>query len=99
MSKPIEPDKIISSLIKKGFREEEMRGHKHLRFYVNGMKTGISTSISRGSKYQEYGMDLLKWMARGLRLSVTRQLVDLIECPMSHEQYVSWLRNDKGLHL
>lgn len=100
MPRPIERDKIISSLTtNKGFREEEKRGHKQLRLYVEGRKTSISTPISRGSQYKEYGVDLLKWMSRGLRLSKTSQLIDLIECPMSYEQYVSWLRNDKGLHL
>lgn len=99
MPKPIEPEKIISGLLNKGFQEEEKRTHKHLRLYVDGKKTSISTSISRGSKYKEYGMDLLNYMAKGLRLSITRKLIDLIECPMSYEQYVSWLRNNKGLNL
>lgn len=99
MPKPIEPDKIVTNLISKGFREEEKRGHKQLRLYVDNKKTGISTPISRGSKYKEYGMDLLNYMAKGLRLSVTRQVIDLIECPMSYNQYVSWLRNERGLRL
>jgi len=99
MPKPIDSDKIVSNLVKKGFREEEKRGHKQLRLYVDDRKTGISTPISRGSKYKQYGMDLLNYMAKGLRLSVTRQVIDLIECPMSYDQYVSWLRNSKGLHL
>jgi len=100
MPNPIERDKIISQLTtQKGFREEEKRGHKLLRLYVNGRKTGISTSISRGPKYKEYGVDLLKWMSKGLRLSTTSQLIDLIECPMTYEQYINWLRNDRGLRL
>ncbi|MDD5691527.1 MAG: type II toxin-antitoxin system HicA family toxin [Candidatus Omnitrophica bacterium] len=100
MPNPIERDRIISQLtIKKNFREEEKKGHKLLRLYVDGKKTGISTSISRSPKYKEYGVDLLKWMARGLRLSTTSQLIDLIECPMTYEQYINWLRNNKGLHL
>ena len=98
MPKPIEPDKIISSLIKKGFQEEEKRTHKQLRLYVDGKKTSISTNISRGSKYKEYGMDLLRLMTKTLGLSVTHQLVDLIECPMSYDQYVSLLRDNKRLH-
>ncbi len=98
MPKPIEPEKIISGLLNKGFQEEEKRGHKQLRFYVDGKKTGISTPISRGSKYRDYGMDLLNYMAKGLRLDITRQLIDLIECPLTHPQYVILLRQ-KGLHI
>ena len=98
MPKPIEPEKIISGLVNKGFQEEEKRGHKLLRLYVDGKKTGISTAISRGSNYKEYGMDLLNYMAKGLRLNITKQLIDLIECPLSKVQYVTLLRQ-KGLHL
>ena len=99
MPKPILPSKIKSALLNKGFKEEEARGHKLLRLYVNGKKTGISTSLSRGSRYREYGMDLLNYMTRGLRLDITRQLVNLIECPMSYTQYITYLRERKGLRL
>ncbi|MEK7849395.1 MAG: type II toxin-antitoxin system HicA family toxin [Candidatus Omnitrophota bacterium] len=92
MPKPIEQEKIILGLKKKGFREEEKKEHKQLRLYIDGKKTGFSTSISRGSAYKEYGMDLLRWMAKGLRLDTTRQLIDLIECPMSLSQYLDLLR-------
>ncbi len=92
MSRPIPPQEIRSSLLRKGFREEEARGHKLLRLYVAGKKTAISTSISRGSKYKEYGDSLLDYMKRGLRLDFTKQLRALIECPMSPAQYVTLLR-------
>ena len=57
MPKPIEPEKIISGLVNKGFQEEEKRGQ-----------------------------------------NITKQLVDLLECPLSKAQYVTLLRQ-KGLHL
>lgn len=93
MTNPILRDDIQSGLLKKGFKEEEKRGHKQFRLYVDNKKTGISTGISRGSEYKEYARDLLTYMARGLRLDKTSQLVDLIKCPMKYEQYIAHLRS------
>ena len=98
MTSPIPAKKIKSSLLAKGFIEEEKRGHKQLRLYIDGKKTGISTSISRGTKRKIYEVGLLKYMAKGLRLDLLRQLLNLIECPMSHTQYVTYLRQ-KGYTL
>ena len=93
MAKLIPIQKIKTGLTRKGFKEEQGRKHKLLRLYVSNKRTGISTSLSRGSKYKEYRADLLKCMSRGLRLDITKQLVDLIECPMSYDEYVVILQN------
>ena len=91
MANPIPPKKIIKSLKSKGFILEEGKNHKLLRFCFNGQKTSISTSLSRGSSYREYGQDLLKLMSKGLRLEKMHQLINLIECPLKQKEYTEIL--------
>ena len=79
---------IKEGLTKKGFIAVQ-RDHTYLFFSVEGRKSGIHTKISHGNK--EYGDNILSLVARQLRIT-TKQLDDLLDCPMSYEDYLSILR-------
>jgi len=84
---------IKDSLIKKGFISEQ-RDHTYLFLHVAGRKSSIHTKISHGIK--EYGDTLLSFMSRQLQLS-TKQLNDLLDCPLSYEDYLAILKEKKAI--
>lgn len=63
--------------------------HKMLWFHVDGKKTAIRTRISHGGK--DYTDPLLSEMSKQVKLP-RKKFADLIECPMSLEDYVGHLR-------
>ena len=76
---------VEASLKKKGFRADE--GDHHWFFYwtADGKKTTVRTKTSHGTT-KDLGDGLLKEMARQIRIS-KGQFLDLVDCPMSREQY------------
>lgn len=79
---------VATGLVNKGFRLRQ-NDHAFYHLYVDGKKTIISTKISHGEK--EIGDKLLGLMARQVRLP--RSLFDdLVECPLTFDQYVALLR-------
>ena len=82
---------IKEGLTKKGFVAVQ-RDHTYLFFSVAGRKSGIHTKISHGIK--EYGVNLLSFVAKELKLS-PKQLADLLDCPMSYEDYLTVLKEKK----
>ncbi len=89
--KPLKTDKIESSLVKKGFVEDN-KDHKFYTFYCSGKKTQIYTKVSHGKP--EVGEPLLGKMAKQVRLS-KKDFADLIECPLSKERYMQMMK-DQG---
>jgi hypothetical protein len=87
---PLERAHIEAGLRSKGFVEEE-RDHRFYTLVVNGRYTGIWTKTSRGTGYKTLGDNLVAKIARELKLS-RKQFEDLVQCPMSFEQYVAHLR-------
>lgn len=81
---------ISNALKKKGF-EEKTGDHFFYVLYVNGKKTKIRTKISHGVR--EYGISLLKLIWTQLKLD-RKGLQNLIECPMSYEDYVTHLEEN-----
>lgn len=81
---------IESGLLRKGFKKESSH-HSFFRFYINNKKTSISTFVSHGSKYKDINDDLLAKMKRELRMPNKRYFIDFIECPITEEQYKSFL--------
>lgn len=79
---------IKEGLTKKGFIAVQ-RDHPYLFFSVEGRKSGIHTKISHGNK--ECGDNILSLVARQLRIT-TKQLDDLLDCPMRYEDYLAILR-------
>ncbi len=84
---------IERSLLSKGFRGDDTH-HRVLILYVHGEATDVRTFLSHGGK--DYGDHLLAQMRRQLRLSSKQALLDLVDCPMSADDYVALLR-DEGL--
>ena len=82
---------IKEGLTKKGFITVQ-RDHTYLFFSVGGRKYSIHTKISHGNK--EYGDNILSLVARQLHIT-TKQLDDLLDCPMSYEDYLSMLQEKK----
>lgn len=79
---------VEASLTRKGFvRKNSKDAHFHL--WIDGKKTLVYTMISQGEKEIHDG--LLGAMARQVKLS-SRQFAQLIECPLSLEEYTSLLR-------
>lgn len=89
--KPLKTDKIKSSLVKKGFSAGN-GDHKYYTLYCNCKKTQIFTKVSHGKP--EVGEPLLGMMARQVRLSKD-QFADLINCPLSKEEYMQMMK-DQG---
>ena len=82
---------IKEGLIKKGFIAYQ-RDHTYLFFSVEGRKSGVHTKISHGTK--EYGDNILSLVARQLHIT-TKQFDDLLDCPMSYEDYLTVLKEKK----
>lgn len=87
---------ILSSLTSKGFSERAEGDHIFL-VYLNseGRKTAIHTKLSRSAKSDDIGNSLLGLMARQVRLS-KKDFVDLIDCPMSKEDYAARVQEDEA---
>lgn len=86
--KPLRTDKIKSSLTKKGFVAEN-GDHKFYTLYCDGKKTQIYTKVSHGKT--EVGEPLIGKMAKQVRLSKL-QFADLINCPLSKEEYMQMMK-------
>ncbi len=87
---------IQLSLKQKGFSEKEKKKHRYYHFIFDGKVTGVSTFVSRGTKYKEIGDNTLSKMWKQLHLNSKRELLDLVDCPMDEDQLVTLLRN-KGI--
>jgi hypothetical protein len=86
---------IETKLSQKGFRKRE-NDHRYYHFYYKDKRTEISTKISTGSRYKEYGDCLLGMVSRQLKLS-KEQLVLLVECSLTEDMYIAILKNKKFL--
>lgn len=88
----LDRDDIERSLESKGFVRED-KSHRYFYHEYQGKRTGPYAYTSHGSSYKTYGDNLLKRMKKELRLDTKKQLVDLIQCPMSAEDYNQFLRS------
>src|SRR5438093_10128989 len=93
---PIERSQIERSLRQKGFVSQEKTKHLYFHHELNGKRSGISTFVSRGSNYRTYDNSLISAIKRHLRLDSTSDTKQVLECPMTAEQYNEKLRS-KGL--
>ena len=77
---------VQSALQRKGFVKQD-NGHKHFIYHtLDGMKTSVRTMISHGGRSADIGDDLLHLMAQQCHLKKS-EFNDLIECPLSREDY------------
>ena len=77
-------DIIEANLLKKGFRRIEQ--HTDHRF-----------TISTGSGYKDYSIDLLKKMKLQLKFESISQLLDFLRCPLGYREYLEILRRKSEL--
>lgn len=83
-------NKVESSLKRKGFHQEPGK-HKFFVLYVGDKKTSINTHTSHcGQEIDDY---LINCMRKQLYLSKS-QFLDLIDCPLSKDEYLSILREN-----
>ncbi|WP_461863968.1 type II toxin-antitoxin system HicA family toxin [Thermococcus sp.] len=94
MSKTLKADKVRKALVKKGFKEKKSR---HLKFtlYINGKKQRIWTVMSHSGK--DIPVWLQKRMMKQLKFEAEEDFYNFVKCPMSYEDYVSYL--EKRGHL
>ncbi len=85
------PRDIEKALLAKGFKVEQTH-HEYFWFYYNGKRTHIKTRISHGKK--EYGPNLISAIKKQLKLQSKQQIEDLLNCPMSEEDYIELLRSN-----
>jgi len=90
MSNPIPRTQMRKALVDKGFELVD-RDHEFYYFYHKGKKTVARTKISRGSAYDHYDDRLLGKMKTQLHLSTLQQVRNLLECPMSKDEYIAEL--------
>lgn len=93
---PVERKTIEKSLPKKGFVSVDQSKHQYFHHEVDGKRTGMYTFVSRGTAYKTIDDSLLSSMKQQLGLDSSRQVRDLLECPMSGDKYNEHLRG-KGL--
>lgn len=86
---------VISALEYKGFNITERSHHFFVYRTFSGKLTDVHTMISHGSSYKSLGDELLSKMAKQCRLA-KKDFLDLINCPLSREQYEEKLR-EKGI--
>lgn len=84
-------NKLEQSLRKKGFVMDNTKDHRYFHLEVNGKRPGISTKTSHGSK-KTLGNSLQSEIKRQLRLDNNNQLRELVDCPLSHDDYIDILR-------
>jgi predicted RNA binding protein YcfA (HicA-like mRNA interferase family) len=80
---------VVDGLKRKGFSLSES-DHKHLVFHVNGKKTSIFTFVSHGSN--EIDDYLINRMSIQVKLE-KNQFIDLINCPLTSEDYLKELKS------
>jgi hypothetical protein len=82
---------IKSGLTKKGFKiSDSYSDHVILTFYHNDSPTGVWTKLSHGGG-KEIGEGLIHTMASQVKLN-KKQFLELIECIMTRDSYVTELR-------
>lgn len=88
---PLLPKKEVErALLQKGFRPEQ-GDHNFFRLYVDGKRASIQTKTSHGKKkYRELGPELVSRMSKQLKLT-SKQFKNLVECPLTYEDYVALL--------
>ncbi len=93
---PLARRKIEAALKKKEFEEDRSGYHRYFHQEFKGKRTGAYAIISHGSSYKEYSDSLVTAMKKPLYLDTKQEVVDLVNCPMTREDFIGILRG-KGL--
>lgn len=82
--------KVERALLAKGFKQSDKGHHYFIYFAQNGKKSPFKTMTSHSPREKSLDAARLKQMAQQCGLDTT-QFRDLIECPLSREDYESFL--------
>ena len=96
MKRVIVRKKAEKNLSKKGFKRVEDGNHIYYYMEYRGKETGIKTFFSHSRQFRDLHGDIVTKMRRQLGLDSTAQIADLLECPMSKDDYTELLIH-KGL--
>ena len=89
---PFKVRDVRRALQKKGFVESTDRHHIYLHHRYNGKETSAYTLVSHGADKDDVGAPLVGKMKKQLHLTSSREVDDLVNCPMSEAQYVVRLK-------
>ncbi|WP_295401589.1 hypothetical protein [uncultured Thiocystis sp.] len=87
---PKRRDEVERGLLRKGFEKRDGDHHYFIYRNLSGNKTAVFTKTSHTPKLRELPDRLLSLMAKQCRLSKS-DFFDLVDCPLSREQYESKL--------
>jgi hypothetical protein len=79
---------LEAALLRKGFRKDNTH-HKYYWLYDGEKRTHVHTPISHGVR--EYGDPLLSRVRKQLSLETKTQLLNLVGCPLSQQEYLNIL--------
>lgn len=83
-------------MLSKGFEPRQSDHNYFIYHSAKGQKTVAKTKTSLGNKPKTIGGDLLHSMARQCKLT-NEQFLDLVDCPLSREQYEAELQRQGHL--
>ncbi len=82
---------VRRALLAKGFRLDRSTDHEYYRLFVGGKASSVRTKVSHGNKGElNSNSPLIKKYQRQLRLD-KKLLEDLLDCPLTGEDYVRLL--------
>ena len=87
---------VKKALEKKGFKKEPGKRHTKYILYVNGRKKRVMTILSRGRDKKELGEELIRRIMKQLHFNNDKDKFQaFIECPMSGNDYIHYLKQKK----
>ncbi|MFH0992560.1 MAG: hypothetical protein V1799_21385 [bacterium] len=87
----IEKEKIRSGLEGKKCFKEGGTKHDLYKLEIDGRTYPVATKLSRGSKYKDYGDDLVSDVCRQLGLT-KKEILPFLECTIKVAEYVDMLK-------
>lgn len=94
--KPRKVKDIQKVLLRKGFKlNPEKEHHQFYSLVIDGVKYPVYTYLSHGKK--EYSKNLMSEIKKQLKFISTDKAEDFFDCPMSAEQYVDMLKEQKDI--
>lgn len=82
---------VEAAMTAKGFRQDQGDHHFFVYFTKAGKKSRARTKTSHTAKMKDIPDNLLSQMAQQCKLTKP-QFLDLVDCPMSRDQYEDALR-------
>lgn len=87
--------RLVAALQKKGFKQQQSRHHDYFWLYVGNKKTAINTYVSRGES--DFSEPILSARRKQMSLATKDQILNFIDCSLSHDAYVEFLIQSKAI--